>query len=102
MPLQTSDVELCLTNARNHLTGASDAIIKTELFNVIREFLKDSNSWVEHVRLLVAAGTQEYVVTPRYGGQIIRLVGTRDGNKFNVNAAMPSIPTLAVYQPVQV
>jgi hypothetical protein len=101
MPLQTADVELLMNNARIHLSGSSDTGIKTELFNAMSEFLKDSNSWIEHVRLPVTAGTQEYLVTPPGGGQIIRLVEVRDGNWFPVNAAMPSIPTLTSYQPVQ-
>jgi hypothetical protein len=101
MPLQTQDVEMFLNNARVHLTGASDAGIKLELFNTIKVFLKDSNSWLEHIRVPVTAGTQEYLVTPRNGGQIIRIEAIRDGNWFPVKAAMPNIPTLTVYQPVQ-
>lgn len=101
MPLQSNDVEMLMNNARVHLTGASDSGIKLELWNTISEFLKDSNSWIEHLRLPVTAGTQEYLVTPRKGGQVIRLEEVRDGNWFRINAAMPSIPTLTVYQPVQ-
>lgn len=102
MALQSNDVEMLLNNARIHLTGAADSGIKTELWNTISEFLKDSNSWIEINRLPVVAGTQEYLVTPRTGGQIIRLSEVRDGNWFPIKAAMPSPPMLTVYQPVQV
>lgn len=101
MPLQTQDVDFFLSTARIHLTGSSDAGIKVELFNTIKEFLKDSNAWIEHIRLPVTAGTQEYIVVPRNGGQIIRVEETRDGNWFIQNAAMPDPPTLRVYNPVQ-
>ncbi len=102
MPLQELDIEYMLNECRMKLTGASDGGIKTEMFGVIKEFLQDSNSWRENVELLVTAGTQEYAIVPRTGGQIIRLEGVYDGYRFPVTAAMPDFSNLTVYQTVNV
>jgi hypothetical protein len=102
MPLNANDVEFFLNEARIKAPGASDSGIKLALFATIKEFLKDSNSWIEQQRLPVTANVNEYLITPRTGGQIIRLVGVRDGNFFGVAAAMPNVPTLTIYQRIDI
>lgn len=94
MPLQQEDVDYVVNDLRIALTGASDSGIKQAMWGVIKEFLQDSNAWVENQPLRVTAGTQEYTIVPRNGGQIIRLVGVLDGNLIPAPASMPSLGTL--------
>ena len=56
------DVERLLNLARTELVGASDAGIKGQLYDVCREFFKDSNSWYEHIKLPIIAG-QRHIYT---------------------------------------
>lgn len=100
--LSSRDVEHFLNLARNQLTGSSDHGIKMALYEVIREFLGESYSWVEHISLLVTAGTQSYLLTPRNGGQIISLLGVWDGLRVGVRARMPDFGTLIVDRPINV
>ncbi len=102
MPLQELDIQHMLNACRMKLTGASDGGIKTEMFDVIKEFLQDSNTWVENIELLVTAGTQEYPLVPRDGGQIIRLVGVFDGFRYPIPATIPDYSTLVVLPTVNV
>lgn len=98
MPLSTLDVAYVMNECRIKLTGASDTGIQQELWGVIKEFLQDTNSWIEYQKLLVQAGVQEYDVAPATGGQIIRLVGVIDGNCIPVNATMPNLGRLCIHQ----
>ncbi len=102
MPLKPEDSEDVLNELRIKLPGSSDAGIKLELFGVIKEFLQDSNSWLENIELMVTAGTQSYALVPRKGGQIIRLGGVWDGLGLPVHASMPNFGTLTVHQSIQV
>ena len=102
MPLAEQDIEFLLNECRIELTGASEAGIKQALWGTIKEFLADTESWIEIQSLLVTAGVQDYVLSPRDGGQIVRLVGVLNGNLCPVNAVMPNIPTLNVITPITV
>jgi hypothetical protein len=50
------------------------------LYNVIDEFLTDSNTWVEWIPLTIIPNTQNYQITPAKGGQIKRLGPLIDQN----------------------
>lgn len=102
MALSTLDVAYVLNECRIKLPGASDSGIQQELWGVIKEFLQDTNSWIEYQDLLVTAGVQTYNVVPRDGGQIIRLIGVLDGNRMPVNAIMPDLSTLNILQRITV
>lgn len=102
MSLAALDVAYVLNECRIKLPGASDSGIQQELWGTIKEFLQDTNAWIEHQKLLVTAGVQSYVVTPREGGQIIRLVGVIDGNRSPVSAAMQNLGTLDVFQTINI
>lgn len=102
MPLSTLDVAYVMNECRIKLTGASDTGIQQELWGVIKEFLQDTNSWIEHQKLLVVAGTQCYDVVPRNGGQIIRLLGVTDGNCIPVAASMPNLGTLQINRRIDI
>lgn len=102
MPLSTLDVEHSLNTLRIELPGSSDAGIKVVLWNVIKEFLQDSNAWIEQQPLNVISGTQDYSITPLDGGQTIRLVAVLDGFNVAVNATMQNFGTLNVRTKIQV
>ena len=101
MPLERRDLEHFMNQARIKLPGASDAGIKAEFYEVCKEFLADTNSWVEHFHLPVTVGKQEYLLSPRDGGQVIRLLGVWDGNRIPVAAAMPHFGTVHIRWPIQ-
>jgi len=102
MPLTTLDVEHTLNTLRIELPGASDHGIKQTLWNVIKEFLQDSNSWIEHQHLNVIANKQHYSIVPRDAGQIIRLQGVWDGFRNPINATMAQLGILHVHEKIQV
>lgn len=102
MPLNTNDVEYLLNECRIKLPGSSDSGIKQELWGVMKEFLQDTNGWIETQTLMVTAGTTTYTLTPRDGGQIIRLLSVVDGNKIPVGAIMADLGVLSVTNPISV
>lgn len=89
MALDPREVDQFLNQARIKLPGASDSGIKLELYDVFKEFFDDSNSWTEDIEFQSQAGTQNYLITPRFDGQIIRLVGVFDEKLIPVPAFMP-------------
>lgn len=102
MPLEAQDVQFLLDSCRVKLPGSTDANIKHELFSTVKEFLNDSDAWVETINLRVTAGTQEYALVPKTGGQIITLMCVLDGIRCPVKAAMPEFGVLQVHQTVNV
>lgn len=102
MPLDPQSVEHFLNQARIKLPGSSDSGIKAEFYEVCKEFLNDSNAWVEHLFVPVTAGIQDYLLTPKHGGQIIRLSGVFDGNRIPVAAVMPDFGRVHIRWPIQV
>lgn len=102
MPLLPQDIDRVMNDLRTRLTGASDSGIKMELFNTIQEFLQDTNAWVENIDLMVTAGTQEYNLLPREGGQVIRLIGVWDGFRSPQPSSMPTFGKLVVHRQVTV
>jgi hypothetical protein len=102
MPFNPLDVEYVLNECRIKLPGSADSGIKQELWGVIKEFLQDTNSWIEHQKLLVTANVCHYDVTPRDGGQIIRLIGVLDGNRVPVSATMSNLGRLEIHQQINI
>ena len=85
------DVERLLNLARTELVGASDNGIKGQLYDVCREFFKDSNSWYEHISVQILSGHRHYRLTPVEGGMILRLVTIWDKNFIVLPAIMPHL-----------
>lgn len=85
------DINQLINQARVKLVGASDAALKLELFDVLKEFFDYSSCWSENVSIIIAGDgvTTEYTVVPN-GGQIIRLAGVIDANGFAQAAIMPT------------
>ena len=89
--MDQQDVTRLLNLARTELLGASDAGIKAQLYDVCREFFKDSNSWYEHIKLSVIANERHYRITPADGGMILRLAAVFDNNKIALAAILPHL-----------
>ena len=89
--MDQQDVTRLLNLARTELGGASDAGIKAQLYDVCREFFKDSNSWYEHIKLSVIANERHYRITPADGGMILRLAAVFDNNKIALAAILPHL-----------
>ena len=93
------DVTRLMNLARTELVGASDAGIKAQLYDVCREFFKDSNSWYEHISVPILTGVRDYRMTPAYGGMIQRLATIWDPNFIVLPAIMPHLdPPSALLQ----
>lgn len=99
MAARTTDINEFLNQARDNLPGASDASIKATLFNVCREFFKDSSCWTYNVDLVAVTDQYDYdIVVPE--GQIIRLSGVVDGDDFPVRALMSDLGTINLQSPL--
>jgi hypothetical protein len=98
--LDRREFELFMNQARIKLPGASDAGITAELYDVLREFFKDSNAWTEDILVSVQQSITTYVLTPLQDGRIIRLVGFFDDKGIPIPAYMPTFGTLQLlHQP---
>jgi hypothetical protein len=94
MALDPNEFEQFLTSAKVKLIGASDAGVKAELYDVMKEFFTDSNCWMEDVPFLPIHDQVDYVLGLLGEGQIIRLIGAWDGNGTRVPCLMPVYGTL--------
>ena len=100
MAMDKADVQHLLNQARVKLTGASEAGIKAELYDTIYEFFKDSNAWIETLSIPITSGSQDYLLVPAEGGQIIRLAAIYDPNLIPIPGFMPTVGTLHILYPV--
>jgi hypothetical protein len=75
------------------LTGASDAALRVQLFDVLQEFFDRSNCWQEAIGFTVIPDTLEYPLRP-LTGRILRLYGVVDQNNVPQPAIMPVIGTV--------
>lgn len=94
MALDTKEFEQFMTLAEVKLTGASQAGIKAELYDVMKEFFTDSNAWREDIEFQAKANSNSYLLSPATDGQIIRLVGVWDDKGIPVPSFMPEFGTL--------
>lgn len=85
-----NDLNQLLNNVAVKLPGASQAMIKSELYDVLREFFLDSSCWLQDIDVLVVPDTVDYDLVPD-GGQIIRLAGVVDENGIPQPAIMPEV-----------
>jgi hypothetical protein len=80
------------------LTGASDAELRVQLFDVLEEFFRDSNCWTEEINFTVIPDTLVYPLVP-LSGRILRLSGVVDQNNIPQPAVMPDIGTVRFLYP---
>jgi hypothetical protein len=98
MAIAKDDFEAFMNQCRVNLTGASDAGIKEELYDVLDEFCEHSGSWQETLTVPILAGTTSggtstnvtYTLVPSHDGYIIRLVGVWDANSIPQPAFLPT------------
>lgn len=70
--LQKIDVDNLLNQLRVELTGSSDAILRSMMYQTMTEFFNDSSYWTEWIPINAISGKHHYQITP-IEGQIIRL-----------------------------
>lgn len=66
-----------MNQARVKLTGASDAALKAELFDVMQEFYDESSAWLETLTINVLQNVMTYDLVP-VDGQAIRIIGVAE------------------------
>jgi hypothetical protein len=82
------------------LTGASDELLKVQLYDTLEEFFDGSNCWVEMIKLVVVPDALDYKLYPVEGGRILRLDSVVDQNNSPQQAIMPDIGTVRFLYPV--
>lgn len=80
MTISRDDLGRLMNQIRVSLPGATDVAIKGMLFNVIDEFMKNSNTWNEWIPFSIFNGVQDYLITPQHQGMIVRLGQVLDNN----------------------
>ena len=80
MAIQKQDLDRLMNECEVQLPGATRAGIRGVMFNVMDEFLSDSNSWPEWIPFTIVASQQNYTLTPAKGGQIKRIGQVIDAN----------------------
>lgn len=91
-----------MNQARVKLTGVSDAALKGELFDVLKEFYDKSSSWLETLAINILPNITTYDLIPT-AGQILRIVGIVQNDPTNPltpqnirGGTMPTIGTLVL------
>jgi hypothetical protein len=75
------------------LPGASDALLRVQLFDTLEEFFDGSNCWMESINFTVVPDMLDYKLYP-VSGRIIRLDNVVDQNNVPQAAVMPDIETV--------
>lgn len=88
---------------RIEMVGASDAMIRSTIYEVLHEFFNDSSCWMEAipgtfmpgvVYYYMEPGNPQSLLTPYPKGRIIGLAGVVDYNHFPLGGDMPEPPVL--------
>jgi hypothetical protein len=102
--LAPSDINVLMNQCRVELTGVSDALLKSTMYEVMDEFFRDTSSWREQIPFQASPTGISYAIAPTEG-QIIRLDKVTDPGGYFVPALMEEIPIVvlknAPNQPVQ-
>lgn len=95
----SSKIDYLYNRARINLIGASDAMIKTAMYEAFHEFFKDSSAWIELIKGLTYPGVIIYHLMPKEHpkGVIIRMSGVVDTLGFPIPAGMP-VPGVMILQ----
>ena len=70
------------------LTGASDALLKVQLYDTLEEFFDGASCWKESINFQVIPETLDYQLYPQ-SGRILRLADVLDQNGSPQQAVMP-------------
>ncbi len=101
MAIAQPDWDRLIDSTTAKLPGASAALLKNEIFDVMHEFFTLSSAWLEDISVPIVADTLTYTLIPSEG-QIIRLAGVSDSNGIPQPALMPNIGTLTLAFPTNI
>ncbi len=99
MAIADQDWDRLIDSCTAKLPGASAALLKNEIFDVMHEFFTVSSAWLEDLSIPIIPDTLTYDLAVA-DGQIIRLGGVVDANRVPQAASMPVIGQLALSYPV--
>lgn len=81
-----AELSRLMDNLRIRLPGAVDTVLKLELFNTLKEFFSDSNSWYQDITFAVTPDVLSYELVPDGVCQVVRLFGAVNSDERPVNA----------------
>ena len=81
------------------LAGASDVLLRVQLYDTLEEFFDGSNCWMESIKFIAVADTLDYQVYPVEGGRILRLDSVIDQNNVPQAALMPDVGVVRFLYP---
>jgi hypothetical protein len=59
---------------RTQVPGATDAMLNIQVFNVVDEFLRRTNAWLEQYEIALEENLQEYPLAVPAGASVVRLM----------------------------
>lgn len=92
--LDIREYDQLIYQGQEKCTGASVRGLTAELYDVLKEFFIDSNSWKEDILFSAEANVTSYDLAPLDGGKIIRLVGVWGTNNSPWPAYMSEFGTV--------
>ena len=69
----SADFDILINSVRTRLPSALDAVVRLEMQNVMKEFLNESNAFIDELSVSVVSGTKNYQLDS-YNGLINRLM----------------------------
>lgn len=93
--LDNREYDQLIYQGQEKLVGASVRGLTAELYDVLKEFFIDSNSWKEDIMFSPEAAVTTYELTPD-GGKIVRLVGVWGPNNSVQPAFMETFGTIVL------
>lgn len=86
-----TSLDRVIESVRSYVPGATDTVLKHELFNVLDDFLRETTLWRERIRIPLAAGKTEFEFEAQdSNSEITTMVAIENVNGFPVQAYMPS------------
>lgn len=83
-----------LNQAEVRLLGISQAALRAELYDVMRTWFDETNSWQESIPFALVPNVTDYPIVPS-AGRIMRFVGVVDGNNVSLPGLMPQLGTVS-------
>ncbi|RZN09638.1 hypothetical protein CWO91_16550 [Bradyrhizobium genosp. SA-3] len=98
----SSDTDRLMNNARSRVPGATDTVLKQELFNVMNDFFQTSNIWQEDVAFAVNTTDKTYTITPAESyAAIVRSLYVLNSGGLPVGPYQMLTPGTIVFKDVQ-
>lgn len=84
----SASLDRMMNSIRARAPGATDTLIKDELYTTLDTFFCDTNIWKEDIAITTEADEDTYTLASVEDGQIHRLLYVQDANKRFVDATM--------------